>query len=405
LFLEPDLDMTGNRLARRDVFRLSACAGLSLALPRGSSAIAEDSDRREPHGPDEDWAFVVGIQDYPGFVDRLKPRLQGPVNDALAFYQWVTACPPVGPGVPKENAKLIVQTCARTRPPSTPFPSQHDIEHEFQTYWKLAQANKAQMLGEKAGHRLYLYLAGHGIDLAGSAGPGLFTADAGPGKRVRHIPGKCYADWFYRAAYFDEVLLFMDCCRDYSPLTAARTLPWDEKVCSNPDGKYFYGFGTKWNKPARERAFDGKVHGVFTKALLEGLKGDASDPVTNLVTAASLARYLQDNMTTFLGPLLDGLPDENCNPETLYEPQTADGFVIVEAPATLHPVSIRLSAEARRGKVRICLSAGTEFKVYYNQIPTSDTIQLQLPRGLYVAWFGSAKCLPFQVPCGTDVSL
>src|SRR5262249_39804542 len=69
------------------------------------------------------------------------------------------------------------------------------------------------------GHRLYLYLAGHGI-AQNRDETSLFTSDGGPGAPERHIPAWCYASWFMYSAYFKEVVLFADCCR-----TPYRDLP------------------------------------------------------------------------------------------------------------------------------------------------------------------------------------
>src|SRR5262249_34988766 len=154
------------------------------------------------------------------------------------------------------------------------------------------------------GRRLYIFLAGHGIEPRGNVGAALLTAEAAVGRFQLHICGKSYADWFYNAAYFDEILLFMDCCRDNAWTTTANLVPADPKYVDPGDRKYFYAFATKWSRRSRERKFedDGQYHGIFTKALLEGLYGAASDPDTNSITAFSLQEYLRHNIADFLGP-------------------------------------------------------------------------------------------------------
>jgi hypothetical protein len=315
--------MSQGKISRRAALKLSALAGLGLTLPDdfffgGNKALASAGQA------DQDWAIVVGIQNYPQLVQQIgQGALQGPVNDARAFYKWVTSPAPAGGGVAPENAKLFDQPCQQcvTNVPET-CPSRVCIEHEFEIYWDIAQANANMMLGEKIGRRLYIYLAGHGIEPRGGAA--LLAADAGVGRFVRHIPGRRYADWFYQAAYFDEVLLFMDCCRDNAWTTLPCSLVFDDKFGNSSGLKYFYAFATKWNRRSRERAFGGTTRGIFTAALLEGLEGAASDPDTNTITAGSLQEYLHQSISEFLGPELAGLPAQEVEPDIVREPQSGD---------------------------------------------------------------------------------
>ena len=57
-----------------------------------------------------DYAVIVGAQTYPGLDDPTSDAfhpLLGPVNDATAFYEWVTS--PDGGDVPAANADLIAK--------------------------------------------------------------------------------------------------------------------------------------------------------------------------------------------------------------------------------------------------------------------------------------------------------
>src|SRR5689334_6515188 len=55
----------------------------------------------------EDYAIVVGIGSYPGFgATQTQPRnLQGPDNDALEVYNWITST--AGGDVPPANVSLV----------------------------------------------------------------------------------------------------------------------------------------------------------------------------------------------------------------------------------------------------------------------------------------------------------
>ena len=202
------------------------------------------------------------------------------------------------------------------------------------------------MEGLRVGRRLYLYMAGHGCApiLDESV---LLMANATRRRAGYHIPGKPWANWFYRAGYFDEILLFMDCCRENYP-QAPLNVPSYIDVTA-PDavdrGRRLFAFGTKWSRLARERPMDdGTVRGVFTVALLEGLKGAAAEP-DGRVTASSLAGYLQTNMKMFLTDVDRADPGIPKAPDVELHPVIDDDFVIVtvapplSAPPEMQPVA------------------------------------------------------------------
>lgn len=401
--------MSTHKYSRRDVVWLSAAAGLGLSLPAGDCRAEFTFSPPQPK-PDEDWALAVGVQDYPEFNTAPAEQLKGPVNDAQVFFDWVTAPKPLGGGVPKANARLVVQPCSSAGPAKTPCPTLHHIEDALEQYWNVAKINDARKLGQRVGRRLYLYFAGHGIEPL-LVGPALLTADAAHGALVRHVLGKSYAEWFFKAAYFDEVLLFMDCCRDNRWTTPACRLLWDPKFGNSAKCKFFHAFGTRWDRTSRERAFNGTIRGIFTTALMEGLNGAASDPISNQITAASLAAFLTYGMDEFLGPELARLAAEDGQGiEINHQPQKGDQFVIAESvPPKLHLVNVRF-ALLPNGPVRITLTAvqaGTVVeKDYYNETPCANAIQLRLPRGVYaVRVAGQAETRSFQVPKTADIAL
>jgi hypothetical protein len=288
----------------------------------------------------DDWAIVVGIWAYPDLGN-----LTGPENDAHAFADWVRS--PAGGGVPEGHVRLILSSDfppAESASRAEPTPGR--VEALFDELDDVAQRNKDAMQGLRVGRRLYLYLAGHGCApiLDESV---LLMANATRRRAGYHIPGKPWANWFYRAGYFDEILLFMDCCRENYP-QAPLNVPSYIDVTA-PDavdrGRRLFAFGTKWSRLARERPMDdGTVRGVFTVALLEGLKGAAAEP-DGRITASSLSGYLLANMKTFLTDVDRADPGIPKAPDVEMHPIVDDDFVIVTvappppAPPEMQPVA------------------------------------------------------------------
>ncbi len=157
----------------------------------------------------DDRAIVVGICSYPGFTD-----LYGPENDAVAIYNWLLS--PAGGDVPVENIELII-TSQFNPPFMTPAegkPTGVRIQEAFEKLQDLASANSDRGNGLRVGRRLWIYLAGHGFGPDANENA-LLAANA---TRIRsgsyyHVLGVYNADYVHFAGYFDEVLLFMDCCR------------------------------------------------------------------------------------------------------------------------------------------------------------------------------------------------
>ena len=80
----------------------------------------------------------------------------------------------------------------------------------------------------RLGRRLYIYMAGHGI-APGENQTALLMANANYDKRRYgtgyHVIGEYVAGWVADAHYFDEILLFMDCCREIQAVPAPN-MPW-----------------------------------------------------------------------------------------------------------------------------------------------------------------------------------
>ena len=257
---------------------------------------------------DTDRAVIVGLNRYIG-LDEGFSNLEGPEADARDFYNWVTSSPPEGAGVSAENVELIVSS--QYPGPFTAAcdarPKIEDVRRAFIRLHEAALKNRDNE-GKRpwVGRRLYLFFAGHGItpyiELNLERDAAILMANASRGNLSEHVIPQRWLNWFKHAGYFNELVLFMDCCR--SEWTVR---PSDVYFDDAPDynkiseSKSLVGLATQPNSWSRERPIDkegNRIRGVFTMNLLDGLRGAAADD-KGRVTASSLKKYL-DSPTHFL---------------------------------------------------------------------------------------------------------
>lgn len=324
---------------------------------------------------DTDWAIVVGVWLYPGLAD-----LSGPESDAVAFADWLRR---PGPGdVPPAQMQLILSSDFAPPFPTIAQanPTRDRIEAAFDQLDALAQANKSQGKGLRVGRRLYLYFAGHGFApmLDESA---LLMANATRTRVRYHVAGKSWANWFYKAGYFDEIVLLMDCCRENYPSSPVNPVGYGDITGAN-QGKRFFGFGTKWKKVSWERQMpDGKIHGVFTTALLSGLRGAAADIQTGLVTASSLRNYLLNYMKDFLSSEDRQNPDIEEEPDVNDPDNAGDTMVFAKVTPPSYNVQIQLPPSSAGKTINVLTS---NFQVIASTTANGPVWTVPLKRGTYM---------------------
>lgn len=332
-----------------------------------------------------DWALAVGIRLYPELGD-----LDGPENDALAFHAWVTS--PAGGAVPPAQARRIVSSNY------DPFASWMDakpvrdqVEEFFWMLDEIAKKNSSTGDGLQVGRRIYLYFAGHGLCPRKFVGEeesddaALLMANAGLSRPGLHVAGKAWADRLYFSGFFEEVLLFMDCCRDNYPQVPLNNPTIVQRKRPDNDGpdKRFYAFATKWSRRSWERPMsDGKVHGVFTQTLLSALEGGASHAVRGDITAGTLKSFLFGNFAHFLDPADVANPGVEKEPDVFFK-GNEDQFVIVSRPRVTFPVTIQLPAEVMGRRVRV-LDGADQLKEVDAITAAEPTWTVPLPRGTYL---------------------
>jgi hypothetical protein len=331
--------------------------------------------------------------------------LNGPENDAKDFYEWVTS--PTGGAVPQAQTALILSS--QHNPPfltaSAAEPTTHRVQIAFDALQDLSEQNAQTGKGMRVGRRLYIYMAGHGF----APQPGdvaLLTANATKKRLGYHILGRVEADFFLMANYFDEVVLFMDCCRNILPQSPRSLPPYITVIGPNAldKARLFYGFGTKWSRVSRERMMpSGLWHGVFTAALLAGLKGAAADP-NGRITATSLGDYLYSNMKDFLSPEDLADPVVPKEPDVDYDKDPLNAFTLVTVPVPDFLVTIHLPASTQGKTVEVL--SGQGLALVASAISVPPAWKLPLRRGLYLAQVLAAGLqVSFEVNGAGDVDV
>jgi Caspase domain len=254
------------------------------------------------------YAVVVGIDHYPGIPNR---PLRYARNDALAFHEWLTT--PGEGGLPEDNAmKLLAtdleQASGKKRPLRTEF---IDLLRQIQ--------EKVDGVAESEWNdsRLYIYLAGHGVAPYDARGALLF-ADAYPDD---HFYGDMFdldacLRFYERCRYFEEIVLFGDFCRDVDQgIPAVGEMSFSKCFTKFRTTRRVIGYATSIAQEAREPKAPAEVpanapplpgsspkytaEGFFTRALLEGLRGEADPhPIYGTVDIGQVQKYVTDRVAT-----------------------------------------------------------------------------------------------------------
>jgi hypothetical protein len=369
------------------------------------------------------YAIIVGIK----YADEALNTLQGPENDAQSFCKW--AVEPDGGGVPDDDTHR--QLILSSRFGGAVEPTAARVVAAFDALDAIARQKADAGLRRRVGKRLYIYLAGHGFAPSNNdEETGLLVADAKFGDYQQHVLGRYCAQWAYKAYYFDEIILFMDCCR--TPLQTNPVLnfkPRELNAAGFEKVMRFYCFACRWSFKTREREMppDRSWRGVFTTALLEGLRGAASDD-RGRVTADSLYRYLKNFTQCYMSPAERADLSVPKEPDIFYEPDHGRKIILATVKADRPSVMERLmsffsgtgfSPPPLKGyKVRITLPedvAGEEVEVLdsklkrvaHTQAAENQPVwELELEPGFYVAKLAESPLgEPFTVGCGGPVDV
>jgi hypothetical protein len=273
---------------------------------------------------DRDFAVVIGINEY-----KCLKRLRGAEHDADQFRRWLLRAD--GGGLPAPN---IFPNQPYIPVNGQPFPP---LDYWLDAFGELARRSKYGQ--RRLGRRLYIFLAGHG-SAGGVRDTRLFTYQSEE-NYPQELAVMAYADLFHHSAIFEQIVLFVDCCRDYQWECLAPYVAHKMKVDKQNASKVHrcYGFATgAYLKSHEHDAGGGRYRGVFARAVLEGLEGGGANAI-HQITTRHLRKFLDSRVRMLRPQGSDQIPAYDA----------FDDFILVEGHAGPQtPVQINLTGPANR---------------------------------------------------------
>lgn len=235
-----------------------------------------------PNAQPNDYALVIGVEEYPNYKS-----LKGPVNDAERFAAWLTH--PDKGGLPQENCQIL-------RNPDSPMGATIITCMEL-----LLNQIDAKYSQGQAPRRFYLYFSGHGqsprIDQTNLC---LNLWSATRLSRLALSAPDCWGD-MVNCAGFAEVVVFLDCCRVW--VASAGGMPPGVNCpipkVSASGTRFFRAYSSEFLKKSYEGAEGGVADtneiysGFFTRVLLQALEGTAASSPGGAITQEALKAYLE----------------------------------------------------------------------------------------------------------------
>lgn len=213
--------------------------------------------------PKDDFAIVIGINDYPEF----RP-LEGAIADATSFTKWLRDGNGGGlsdwPDDPNGRRIWLVTSTAKPEP----RPEQKHVDNALADLIRVADANGG-------GRRLYFYFAGHGARATDAvANVALLLADWSRERARLGLSSERYTDGLREYRLFEEIAVFLDCCRSDVRDDIGQLIGMPSMVTLNPQTRtdktdVFIAYASRVGQVSFERRHGGPVQGVFTHCLLE----------------------------------------------------------------------------------------------------------------------------------------
>lgn len=228
----------------------------------------------------DDYAIIIGINDYTPPDSKGLKTLQGAIKDAKEVEAWVSS--DTGGKVPASNIKKIISN------PNPLRPLQDEIDDAF------LDIEKSILNNGKHARRLYFYFAGHGLGtLDSTSDTALCLANWSEYRRQSAISSESYKDNIKQYGYFEEIIFVADCCRNtkinIKPKAPTFSAPTPGSGAGNT--KLFVAYATQYQDQSYEIESGGsEMRGAFTTVFIEGLKGAAAN--NGLIGADDLRDYL-----------------------------------------------------------------------------------------------------------------
>lgn len=330
-----------------------------------------------------DWAIVVGIQDYPGLANKL----EGVRGDAEDVKTWLLK----DARLPPDHVLAEISPPKRARTSETARPPLAVIDRLFEKIVKRVIAMQGGLAADtKLGRRLYIYLGGHGFEPDG-AEPALLTADAADAS-MKHVAGRLYAEYFRRAACFSEIVLIMDCCRIVTSSFPVAGVPFKRLINPGGGARWFYAYATLTAKVAREGGNGANSRGLFTSAILAGLKGGAA--INGRITDRSLKQFVEGQMRK------KGLdPDEEQVPELKLD--DLGDLVLHEIEVVQYTVALSIPKKCVGGTYEV---VGRQLTSVASGPAAPEKLRLKLENGKYAVYLDGDLATMVKIE-GKDVAL
>ena len=326
----------------------------------------------------KDYAIVVGVTRYPELTRQGRSAdLKGSATDATKMREWLVS--DSGGGVPPENVEYVVRAAAA--PEATADPARDAVVRAFARMWKRCwRANGAPNVG--MGRRLYVYVSGHGLTGDGDHGVLLCSNSSDSMYSTVSPRGSILA--FRQSGFFRQFVVWFDGCMDWTSVEAEPINyippPGNDHT---PPGPMFVAYAARPRlRTVEAQDRNGQVRGVFTRALLAGLEGEAA--CNGKVDARSLEEYLYNCMPRYLPA--EALDDTIVDKQP-YVP-TVDRDIILNENATLPKSDIVFNIGAQYNGAQAQLwgggAAGQGPTQLDARVIANGDVTFSLAKGIYI---------------------
>jgi len=330
---------------------------------------------------ENDFAIIIGINDYTP-PDKYGLRtLKGPINDVDEMEKWLRDT--TYGNIPDSNIKRVTST------PDPLQPLQNVIDEKFLEIEDTILTHK----GGKA-RRLYFYFAGHGLGtLDNIVDTGLCLADWSERRRHSAISSESYKDYIRQYGYFEEIIFIADCCRNtkinIKPLHPTFSAPSPKSGAGNT--RMFIAYATQYQDQAYEVEMgdseNSEKRGAFTSVLIDGLKGAAAN--NGIIDSNSLSGYLMNET-----PKLAQQWGYKQKPEIIVS--NFDGIPILNIENLINESETIITFSTERTGLIIIMDGN--LRVIQEHDALVKNLTLKLPKGLYLLKDNNTgEEMPFQV--------
>ncbi|BBO18704.1 conserved hypothetical protein [Candidatus Brocadia pituitae] len=235
------------------------------------------------------FAVVVGINKYPAIRD-----LKFAKGDAEEFAKWLQD--PMGGALSEDNIITIVADVPDGTSREKAIPTRKEVVCALRKFRDKVNDHIKENPSDWERTRLYFYVSGHGI-APEPRDAALLMADSGPEDYGENVACSLLLDFLLKNQPFHELVIFADCCRERVTGAPLGGFPWTLTERNNGQVLKIVGcatyFGDLAYEPSEEETKKpDELRGYFTKALLEGLRGNASRNNEGFIDSNTLGQYV-----------------------------------------------------------------------------------------------------------------